>query len=381
MKTLLMVAIAAIPLLSGCNPDTAFTAQSQSQNNTTSPPGTPPGTPPTTPPVTPTGTPQDVAMSFNVPAAGAPSKVDVLFIVDNSGSMAGEQSILASSFSSFINQFQMRNVDFQVGVITTDVVTTVKEEWAAILPGYINPLKGQLLTRYAGERFLTNSTANLTSKFSANASVGTSGNGQEQALKSLELFLDPVKLAGPNAGFIRPDALLSVIVVSDEDENEQFFTDTVDGRIDRVVNKVKAIKTSASRGYRFDFLVNLNAPKPATIPGPTDPITRATGEDFYPAVYLRAAEKTSSRTLDVETNFGSDLVSIGGDIATQGQSEFKLSATPIAGTLVVKLNGAVIPADATNGYVYHADRTTIELRGSALAASPGGTLSVTFQTQ
>jgi hypothetical protein len=47
------------------------------------------------------------------------SKADILFVVDNSASMSPLQSQMASKFSNFINQ--IKNLDYQIGVTTTDV--------------------------------------------------------------------------------------------------------------------------------------------------------------------------------------------------------------------------------------------------------------------
>jgi hypothetical protein len=49
--------------------------------------------------------------------------VDVLLVVDNSGSMVEEQAKLATNFQAFIQTFDDIDVDWQLGVITTDVAT------------------------------------------------------------------------------------------------------------------------------------------------------------------------------------------------------------------------------------------------------------------
>ena len=47
--------------------------------------------------------------------------VDVLMVVDNSCSMAEEQDKLAANFASFIEAFEGIDVDWQIGVVTTDM--------------------------------------------------------------------------------------------------------------------------------------------------------------------------------------------------------------------------------------------------------------------
>ena len=48
------------------------------------------------------------------------SKTDILFLVDNSGSMAQEQANLAANFAVFIGEILKGQNDFHIGVITTD---------------------------------------------------------------------------------------------------------------------------------------------------------------------------------------------------------------------------------------------------------------------
>ena len=58
--------------------------------------------------------------------------VDVLMVVDNSCSMVEEQEKLAANFQSFIAAFDDVDVDWQVGVVTTD---TVQEQYSGRLVG------------------------------------------------------------------------------------------------------------------------------------------------------------------------------------------------------------------------------------------------------
>ena len=70
-------------------------------------------------PVTGEGTTDDQGEdSFTQPLR---PKVDVLWAVDDSGSMSEEQNSLATNFSSFIDSATSLDTDYHIGVITTDV--------------------------------------------------------------------------------------------------------------------------------------------------------------------------------------------------------------------------------------------------------------------
>ena len=69
--------------------------------------------PKTSPPPPP---PQNYCeISYELPLG----KVDILFVIDNSSSMAKEHRNLARQFDSFLND--LKNVDYHIGVITTDI--------------------------------------------------------------------------------------------------------------------------------------------------------------------------------------------------------------------------------------------------------------------
>jgi len=310
---------------------------------------------------------------FSVAAATAP-KIDVLFCIDNSGSMSDNQRILAESFSGFINGFQNAGLDFHIGIITSDVDNTIASYWRGKLPDYQSPNRGLLLTRYSSDRFLTQDSSGLVSKFEDNALVGTKGSGREQCLNSFLYAMEDsaIRAGGWNHGFFREDSLLSFVVVSDENEDIQ-NGETIEARVDRLKARVAALNGSASRGSRFDFIINKNYPAPASTPAP--------GQiQYYPARYLKAAEILNAQTFDIARNFSSDLLTISNGMVQQATREFTLSKRPSSvSSIVVKIEGQEIPADAINGYVYHSDRNTIELVGSAAAMAEGHQVEVSYQ--
>ena len=48
------------------------------------------------------------------------TSADILFVIDNSGSMSIWQTALTDNFTSFIGVFAVTGVDYQIAVITTD---------------------------------------------------------------------------------------------------------------------------------------------------------------------------------------------------------------------------------------------------------------------
>ena len=80
--------------------------------------------------------------------------VDLLLVVDNSCSMVEEQDKLASNFQSFIDAFEGVDVDWQIGVTTTD---TLNEEYQGHLMGgddeiVLEDADGRVLDEVAWDR-------------------------------------------------------------------------------------------------------------------------------------------------------------------------------------------------------------------------------------
>ena len=182
-------------------------------------------------------------------------KVDILWVVDDSGSMDWAQDQLTSKFESFARKLTEARVDFRVAVTTTDVCdidwSNGKPKTNAHCPELKNPGNGgQLIsggTMIDGAmvgppqgRFLvdpttklsvlTNATPNFASTFARVAKAGTSGSSYEHGLTAAKMAVEKA-IAGVNKNFLRSDAPLSVIVLSDEeDEGVQFWCEDAWGR-------------------------------------------------------------------------------------------------------------------------------------------------------
>ncbi len=123
------------------------------------------------------------------------SKLDLLWVVDNSKSMIEEQQNLAKNLLSFFRYLQEDDVDYHIVVTTTDDLS----------------MHGQLVGRPA---LLTPSTSNVLADFQSNVQVGINGSALEQGLAAASDALN----ANPQ-GFLRDDAYLMLIFVSDEDDH------------------------------------------------------------------------------------------------------------------------------------------------------------------
>jgi len=131
---------------------------------------------------------------------------DILFVVDDSCSMEDEQEELAANFDNFIQSFVGTNLDYHIGVARGDLEPGAAEEW-----GVLEQLSD-------GTRWIDASTADPVSAFNDIANVGSSGSGEcEMGLQSSFAALTYQSNPGrPNEGFYREDAMLTLVLISDE---------------------------------------------------------------------------------------------------------------------------------------------------------------------
>jgi hypothetical protein len=154
-------------------------------------------------------------------------KVDFLFVIDNSGSMADEQANLVNNFPAFITGIQsvLANVnEYQVGVVTTDAYTyNQAAPGCNVLGGLVVQTGGgsssnQVCGPYAEGRNYMTQLDDLPTAFSCAAQVGTSGNGIELTMTAMENVVNKIHggIGQCNEGFLRDDALLVIVLITDE---------------------------------------------------------------------------------------------------------------------------------------------------------------------
>lgn len=138
---------------------------------------------------------------------GQVSDADILFVIDNSCSMVHEQDQLTRNFGSFIQIADSGLLNYQIGVTTTDVSAGDDSEIGRLVPTD-GPAADRLVTRA--------SLPSALDAFVRIARVGIEGSGDERGLAAARLAVSEALLAGPNFGLLRDNALLSVIIISDE---------------------------------------------------------------------------------------------------------------------------------------------------------------------
>jgi hypothetical protein len=167
------------------------------------------------------------------------AKVDILFVVDNSGSMTDEQIKLGPALASFLTS--LARIDWQIGITTTDVSNGPHG-----VKGTLVPFKG------TSTRILNKNVPNYAAAFSSTVVrdelVGCSGStcpsSDERPLEAIVMAVN--KRNTENSGFFRSGADLATVILSDEDEGS---TGTGTSPATVLANVVAAFGTKTYTGF------------------------------------------------------------------------------------------------------------------------------------
>jgi hypothetical protein len=300
-----------------------------------------------------------------------PRKIDVLWVVDNSGSMDTSQKQLAENFQSFINRFETLKFDFHLGVAATD-------SWKSLfVEGSTHSLLRDGYDSHSGVFVIDRNTPDLSSVFMTNVKLGVRGTGDERAFQSFKATLNNPN----NANFRRPDAFLAIIIVSDEDDfSHPSYTfnhgDYNDPTLEKVSEYVDFLDQytekdphSTLRNYSVSAITIQNQECVAQLG--TD------GFDRYPGKrYLELAEATGGIKGDLCGPFGQTLEIISDAIIDQS-SVFPLTRLPIVESIRIHVNGVEVPNSDTAGWTYRAEDNSIVFHGNSVPEA-GASIAIDF---
>jgi hypothetical protein len=348
-------------------------------------------------------------------------KLDVLFVVDSSGSMENEQANLANSFPKFIQNFAGKPIDFHLGVITTDINPRVGQWYPAAEQGG-SPYPGRqlfssvfwwdgpgsllvkkeshpgvsdaaLIPKYLSSSDMTDEF--IMQRFVRDVRPGIDGSGNEAPLLAVTQFLSAARKAGWNNGFLRSDSLFSVVIVSDEDESRTICdpdsidpyvsSDTCEGTNgllpESYVSTFEAAKKARLDLFNSTFraqrpkrpsLLNVDAVVALGMCG-GDAKTNGVGVKAHGALFREVAEayKTSStddRVHDIcQSDFSNDIGKIGNVLANSVERVFELNSDRVIGdSVLVEINGFDL---SPSQYSYNASTNQVTITDFGFEAS------------
>lgn len=278
-------------------------------------------------------------------------KVDILWIIDNSGSMAPKQQRVRQNFEAFMRKLAESSVDYHIGVVTTDTMNPLES-------GRLQKKNATLAQPWI-DRTCQPPACDPVAVFGQISSVGIRGSWDEKGLLAATMALSPplTSPGGPNAGFVRDDAALFIILLSDEEDSScqpvQPFGGCVEpmqfGATDYFSRWLEGLK-----GFGRTELVTMGAivaTAPAVaIPGTggaargcqftPQPSQSSSDYGFHAPRYVAVAEATGGLAADIcHSDYLPALANLG-FLATGAKTTFALSRRPDPATLRVMLTPA-----------------------------------------
>jgi hypothetical protein len=346
-------------------------------------------------------------------------EVDLVFVINNSPSMAAHQSRIAANLSRFRQLFRERDLDYRIGVLTTDFVNADPSRSANDQPYFkevrsveLDKTGTPVLDRRNRPKQITKQVASngtlvtlpvmdqpwITpqtpdSIFAELVKVGTNGDSNRTAFTSVYNFV--AGYYNKQHTFLRPDATTIVVFFMDEEETRM------------ATWKEKRSKESSGNaewiedGKLPDLLKQYNARNPKahlTLDGYIEqwvlrPFIIVKGNkrgkleiDAVVAPdnvsHRRAAELTGGTVLNIESDFSGPLAELGDRIAETvavALDPVALGATLYKKSLRVLVDGGEVAADPQNGYSYDERTHSIRFQGDAKKKAFAAKIDITYE--
>lgn len=257
-------------------------------------------------------------------------QVDILFVIDNSGSMDNYQKTLATNSDLFIQEIKKINiVDYHIGITTTDFNTQTDGKLVGT-PSFV-------------ERSTPDGFDLLRKRFL----VGTAGSSNESVFVPTQKALSEPNISTFNKGFYRPKGYLAIIFVTDAaDQSDttalelyEFLLKLKDWDRNKIITYGVIIPSSEH---------NCNRDEP--------------GDNSLPRSIEEFLDLSSGQELNLcDSSFGKKLGEIGQDLVKRIGMFIALKQIPVLSSLKVHYGNQIIPEDVHKGWSYDPSRVGINL--------------------
>lgn len=269
------------------------------------------------------------------------NKVDILLMVDNSSSMTQYQNKFSDEVPAMINSLDRLGMDYNFVVVTSDMRT------------------GGSGGRFIGSpRVLKKGTSNLISNLQSRVRQGQTGSDLERGLHSIMDVLSPSYLSGEGAGFLREDAVLAMISLSNEDDYSSVSVSSAIAFLDQLKPKFKG--TTQAWVVNFIGVPNLASSCSTSLDG------------AYKEPGLRWIELAQNSGGIVQAICDTSLATAVDNVRkriVQVLTDYYLGRRPKIETILVRKNGVTVPRSNTNGWDFIPEGNIVRFYGDAIPAA------------
>lgn len=240
-------------------------------------------------------------------------QLDILVVIDNSGSMVEEQKNLATKLESLLSRVE--KADWQISVITTDAA---------------DPCQRALIKK---------SDFNAKTKFANAVNAGIRGSGNERGILRAVEGLEGRCL---RENWVRAESTIAVLIVSDEDnchideKNGYGCVGAADLNGNYLTDYLATIRTPGKDAKVYGILWHPSMDSSGTSTDKTQCSTALKTGDTYAKIIDETGGKWGSIC---DADYTSTLQAISQDVAQILKYEFSLSHQPDDGTLQILVDG------------------------------------------
>lgn len=274
------------------------------------------------------------------------NKVDLLFVIDDSDSMKKVQEKLLNSITPLTASLNQLKLDYRIASTSTTMAS-----WL--------PTAGRLV----GEpKFITLSTPDFQTRLTERMIFETQGSSLEKGLEAVKSVLSPDYQNGEGQNFLRSDALLVIVYISNENDKS---SNVVTAGTDKTkyysdfLDQLKPTWSNGQRSWIFNFIGFITAGDPCV------------GGDFtgYKEIgvnQMEMAQKSNGRIESIcQASFASAISNIRARLV-EYLTDYKLSKAPDVESIRVYVNKQLIPMDATTGWSYVAELNAVRFHGASV---------------
>jgi hypothetical protein len=271
------------------------------------------------------------------------AELDVLWVVDNSCSMADAVDLVRTNFGTYIDQFLDLGVDYHMAAITTDMDA----------PDQQGRIQGEIITSAMDP-------TEAASAFLSAVDVGSGGSSEEKGVGATQAALSEPLLSGDNSGFLRPNAALAVVVITDENDASGVSADNFVRFLEGLKDDPSKVRVSGFMGLEFDLDIF------------------GCSVDSASEIWVRSAALTEGFAEDICTeDWSTAMRSM--SLASAGiMTTFTLAAVPDGlSSINVEIDGVRVRYDPANGWTWDDSTNTVSLHGASIPA-PGQRVVITY---
>lgn len=261
-------------------------------------------------------------------------QVDILWVIDDTTTMAGAQAQLVEQFDSFAEVLDDAEILYRMGVVTTSSGPWDDELWAPELASdaYFTPAQGS------------------AAAFAEQLLVGTEGSDKERGLAAALLALTGEgSETGPAQPFVREGADLLVVFVSDEEDCSDGGALQGDSPtscytsperlvpVEQIVEALHAVHGDANRVLAAG-IVGTESSDCADV--------------YHGARYQRVARATGGWVADICDEDWSEALAALGAHATGLRNSFRLQEAAEPGSISVFVDQVELIEDPEEGFTY-----------------------------